>query len=509
MNHDLLTTLDRFPGLRVLVVGEAMLDTYLEGTTGRLCREAPVPVVNLSRRRDLPGGAANTAMNLHALGADVTLLSVVGADMEGEILRETLESAGLSTGNVLATPLRRTLAKHRVVADCQIVVRFDQGSTHPLDVETEAAILRRLDQLVPAQDAILVSDYSYGLLSPAVVARLGQLRSAGEQVLVADSRRLESYRSLRCTAVKPNWEETCALLGCPEGSEDRASLVQASARRLLDVTGASAVAVTLDRDGALLLQRKQPAYPVRAPHHRHASVAGAGDTFSAALTLSLAAGAVPERAVDVASAAAAIAVSKEGTACCSLSELRQALAGGDKYVTDLALLASWREASRREGRTVVFTNGCFDILHSGHIAYLNQAREQGDLLVVGLNTDDSIRRLKGAGRPINTLEDRARVLEALTCVDYVVPFAEDTPAEIIRALRPDVFAKGGDYTETTLPEAPLVRELGGRIAIMPYVEDYSTTRVIDRMRSGENGEASDAHQQPVGAGHQPALRTAR
>jgi D-beta-D-heptose 7-phosphate kinase/D-beta-D-heptose 1-phosphate adenosyltransferase len=232
---------------------------------------------------------------------------------------------------------------------------------------------------------------------------------------------------------------------------------------------------------------------VPARRFHHASVAGAGDTFSAAAALALSAGGSPESAVDLASAAAGVVVEKQGTACCTVSELRQSLSGEGKYVADAKLLASWCDATRKDGRRIVFTNGCFDILHAGHISYLNQARAEGDLLIVGLNSDDSVRRLKGPNRPINPLGDRARVLAALACVDYVVPFAQDTPASLIRALRPDVFVKGGDYTEETLPEAPLVHELGGRIAIMPFVDDRSTSRVIARIREAEALERRRGH----------------
>lgn len=513
MNAQVRELLERFAGTRVLVIGEAMLDSYLEGSTGRLCREAPVPVVNLADRRDLPGGAANTAVNVAALGGRVSFLSVAGDDFEGKTLRSVLRERGVAARDVIVDRGRRTLAKHRVVADGQILVRYDQGSTSPIDEDVEARLIRRLDALFPSVDAVLISDYAYGVLTPAVVSALERLQDGHEKVIVADSRRLPVYRKLGCTAVKPNYEEACHLLGLPGRASDRRQEVAARGRKLLELTGARAVAVTLDSEGTVVLRRgRSPAF-VEAPRFPHASVAGAGDTFSAAMTLALAGGADPETTAKVASSAASVVVAKDGTATCGVSELRQALSGTGKFVTDVDLLAAWVEGCRRDGRTIVFTNGCFDILHSGHVAYLHAAREQGEVLIVALNTDDSVRRLKGPERPINGLEDRARVIGALSCVDYVVPFDDDTPAALIRALRPDVFVKGGDYTEETLPEAPLVRDLGGRVAFMPFVDDRSTTQVIARIRKSTVAprarRTTHGRRKPVEGRAPVALRPAR
>jgi D-beta-D-heptose 7-phosphate kinase / D-beta-D-heptose 1-phosphate adenosyltransferase len=210
-------------------------------------------------------------------------------------------------------------------------------------------------------------------------------------------------------------------------------------------------------------------------------VAGAGDTFAVALALGLAAGADGPAAAELAAAAAAVVVGKEGTAVCSADELRRAVGGEQKYIPDRARLAELARAYRAQGRRVVFTNGCFDLLHRGHTTYLGRAKALGDVLIVGLNADASIRRLKGAGRPINTLEDRAQVLAALSCVDHVAPFDEDTPEALIRCVRPHVFVKGGDYAREQLPEAPLVEALGGEVRILPFLEDRSTTGIIDRI----------------------------
>jgi D-beta-D-heptose 7-phosphate kinase/D-beta-D-heptose 1-phosphate adenosyltransferase len=483
VSQDLVRLADRFAGLRAVVIGEAMLDRYLSGPGDRLCREAPVPIVTVQHRVDAPGGAANTAVNVGALGARVRLLSVVGQDAEADALRLTLAQAGVGTSGILGEAGRQTLAKQRVVAGSQLVVRFDQGSTDRIGTVTERELLDRLETEAREADAIIVSDYAYGILTPRVLALLAELQARAPRVLVVDSKVLTAYRGAGVTAIKPNYGEAARLLRI-NGSrhEDRAELIERRGERLLAVTGARIAAVTLDTDGAVFVERDRPPYRTYARPADHARAAGAGDTFVAALALALAAGADTPAAAELASAAAAVVVAKDGTAACVAAELR-AHVKGDAKITDVATLAVHRERLRRESRRVVLTNGCFDILHRGHVSYLSAAKALGDVLVVGLNTDASVRRLKGAERPVNSLDDRASVLAALSSVDYVVAFGEDTPVELVRALRPDIFVKGGDYTTDMLPEAATVEAVGGTVRILPYVEERSTSRLIERIRT--------------------------
>jgi D-beta-D-heptose 7-phosphate kinase/D-beta-D-heptose 1-phosphate adenosyltransferase len=483
--------IERFAGSKVLVIGEAMLDRYLHGAMERLCREAPVPIIDVDRRLEVPGGAGNTAVNARDLGADVTFLSVVGADEEGRALAQALATRGVDTGALLRDPDRRTLAKQRLLAGGQMFVRFDQGSTGALSVRHEVALVSRLLDLVPAHDVILVSDYAYGILSPRVIAALGRGQASAPRVIVVDSKRLDAYRAVGVTAVKPNYAEAIALLGgVGRRASERIELVSRHGLRLLETTGAQIAAVTLDADGALFFERGRPPYRTYARRSEPARPAGAGDTFVATLGLALAAGADLSAAAELASAAAAVVVSKDGTASCTALELRAAVAPGDKVVSDPDGLAARLHVDRRAGRRIVMTNGCFDLLHRGHITYLNAAKALGDLLVVGINSDASVRRLKGPGRPINGLEDRAQVLAALSAIDYIVPFDDDVPLDLVRAVRPDVFVKGGDYTPDRLPEARVVRELGGAVDILPWVSDQSTTSIIERIRARSNGAAN-------------------
>ncbi len=470
-----------FSSLHVLVIGDAMLDVYLEGRASRLCREAPVPVVDLEERRCFPGGAANTAVNARELGASVSLLAAVGEDAEGETLRQELQLRGVDVSPLLRLPHRRTITKQRVVAASQILLRLDEGTTSPLPAEAEEEAIGRLESLLPRCDAIIVSDYAYGVLTPALLGALARLQARYPRAMVVDARDLLRYREVGVTAVKPNFQEALRLLGGVEPSAvDRAGLVLSHGERLLGLTGAQIVAVTLDRDGAVVLERGRPPYRTYAARGDAPNCSGAGDTFAAALALALAAGAQTPVAAETAAAASAVAVAKRGTSACSLEELWAQISQEGARILDLTALLPRLEEHRRRGERIVFTNGCFDILHRGHIAVLTRGKMLGDVLVVGLNSDGSVARLKGAGRPINSLEYRAQVLAALSCVDYIVPFEEETPAGLLRAIRPDVYVKGGDYTRDALPEAELVQEMGGIVEIAPYVDDHSTTGIIQR-----------------------------
>jgi D-beta-D-heptose 7-phosphate kinase/D-beta-D-heptose 1-phosphate adenosyltransferase len=485
-NSDPLSTIESFAQRRVLVLGEPMLDGYLQGTSRRLNSEAPVPIVDIQEQTYVPGGAANTAVNLRSLGAQVDFLSVIGDDEDGAHLLRALGERGVSTGYLLQQHGRGTLAKRRIMAGAQMIVRYDQGATGPISAEVEAALIASLSRLFVACDVVVISDYDYGILTPPVLHALRDLQAAHPRLMIVDSKRLTAYRDLRVTAVKPNYEQAIQLLqlSCLMNGEARVRQIETAGRQLLELTGAQIAAVTLDQSGALLFQRDSGRpYRTYATPEPNSRAAGAGDTFVSALAVGLASGASIEHAAEIASAAASIVVEKNGTAACSAEGLKERFSTQEKFITDVFQLSMRLTYYRRSGRKIVFTNGCFDILHSGHTSYLNRAKALGDILIVGLNSDDSVRRLKGQSRPINALAERAQVLSALSSVDHIVSFDSDTPHDLIRLIRPDVFAKGGDYTREALPEADLVEEQGGRVEILPYVADYSTTGVIEKIRN--------------------------
>ncbi len=484
MRNRFADVIARFANRKVLVLGEAMLDSYLEGPTSRLCQEAPVPIVNIESRRDVPGGAANTAINLRALAAEPIFLSVVGDDCEGERLREIVRAEGIGADGIAVDPRRQTLAKHRVVAGSHLLVRFDQGTTSGIDDQTEHDLIERLIGFHRECDAIVVSDYGYGILTPRVIRCLSHLQKREPRVLVVDSKRLADYRGACVAAVKPNYAETLRLLGLsePESRTLRLATVEANGERVLEATGARLAAVTLDVDGALFFEPGRPPYRTYARPQPQSQAAGAGDTFLAALALALASGADTQTTAEIASAAAAVVVAKDGTSSCARDELEDQLCTPEKIIPSRRRLAARCKLYRHHGKRIVLTSGCFDILHSGHVAYLNQAKSLGDILIVAVNSDQSVRRLKGSHRPINRAEDRLQVLAGLSCIDHLVIFDENTPVKMIEAVRPHVFVKGGDYTRQSLPEGATVERLDGEVRILPFLDNRSTTNIIERIQ---------------------------
>ena len=477
-------TIARFKDLTVMVVGDIILDVYLDGNSTRLSPEAPVPVVDVSQERYFMGGAANVAVNVRALGARVLFCSVLGRDSAGRRVIRRLNALGIDTQAVVCDPGRTTIVKERVMSAGQLLARFDKGSEDPLDKAAEQSLAGMLRTAYERCDAILIADYNKGVLTPGIIHEIGRLHAAKPAFMAVDSRRLGQFRELHPSVVKPNYREAVSLLGLPEVT-DRIPQLRKHAGKLCRATGASLSVVTLDADGAAILSSGKMLCHRYPPPVVRPQVVGAGDTFISAMTLALVSNAKSKEALKIALAAASISVSKEDTACCSELELRSFFAHERKFIPSLTVLAEVCELYRRQGRRIVFTNGCFDILHSGHVSYLKKASRLGDVMIVGVNTDDSIRRLKGEDRPINPMADRIEVLGSLEVVHHIVSFGEagdDTPVELIKVVRPDVFVKGGDYAEKVLPEARFVEQFGGRVELVPFLADHSTTGVIRRIR---------------------------
>jgi D-beta-D-heptose 7-phosphate kinase/D-beta-D-heptose 1-phosphate adenosyltransferase len=361
-------------------------------------------------------------------------------------------------------------------------MRIDEGTTSPISDQCEKEMLQHITKLYPDIDAIIVSDYGFGVITCGIVNGLKVLLEDKPKILVADARDLSRFKTLKPDAVKPNYEETIKLLQIEKAHYNRADQVQEYSKKLHEITGANKVAVTLDVDGVLFLEKGKTPYRILAVPQDHKKAIGAGDTFISAMTLSLAAKVKGEVAAQIAAAAAAVVVQKEGTAGCSNIELRAYFTAVPKYITQNGQLLEILKDLKKQGKKIVFTNGCFDIIHKGHIALLNKAREAGDVLIVGVNNDNSIRKLKGPERPINNLEDRITVLAGFQSVDYLIAFEDESPVELIKEVHPDVFVKGGNYTETTIPEAPLLKKLGCQVKIVPYLEEHSTTHIINKIR---------------------------
>lgn len=477
------TLIKDFTKSSVLVIGDLMIDTYLKGASTRLTPEAPVPVVDISSCVSVLGGGANTAANLRQLGANVTFTGIMGSDHAGELAASLLEDAGIRN-KVIVCNTRATIVKTRVIAGQQLLTRYDEGTELPLDANCEQELIALLEEEVLQHDAIVVADYNKGLITPAVISALERLNSRYKKFIAVDAKHLGQFRQLRPSLVKPNYPEIMQLLQVENMPVNRVQELQEKGTAVFAATGAAITALTLDEDGALIFTGDKLLCHMAAPKVKQPNVSGAGDTYISAFTLACLAGAAPATAAEIAGAAAAVAIGKSNTAYCKHAELLAYFSMKDKYISDLRQLECVCDMYRAQGKKIVFTNGCFDILHSGHVSYLNRAGELGDVLIVGINTDDSIRRLKGPERPINSLSDRMQVLAGLGVVTHIVAFGSkenDTPESLIRVVKPHFFVKGGDYNRESLPEAAIVEKLGGEVILLPLVKGRSTSLIIRRI----------------------------
>jgi len=469
-----------FQRASVLVVGDVMLDRYWYGRTGRVSQEAPVPVVDVSSTDDRPGGAANVALNVVALGAHCTLIGVVGDDDAADVLERKLTAAGVTCALVRIEDWP-TIVKLRVVSKKQQVLRLD--FERPVAPAVQAELEHRVREHVQRADVMVLEDYDKGTLAnPAALIALA--KAARRRVVVDPKLKpVSEYRG--ADVLKPNAVEFEHATG---GYRDFADLI-AKGAALAERNDIGALVVTRGADGLTVIERDGGHLHVPARLVDVYDETGAGDTVAASLGAALAAGLDLHESAALANLAASLAVSKSGTATVTVPELERALYGtvhGDRGIVDADELADAVTAARAQGQRIVFTNGCFDILHAGHVAYLEEARALGDRLIVAVNDDASVARIKGPGRPVNALERRLRVLSGLSAVDWAVPFSEDTPEPLIRRLKPDVLVKGGDYTLDAVVGADIVSGYGGEVKVLSKVDDLSTTAIVERLKRGSS-----------------------
>ena len=481
--HEVLALLEGgFSNLKVLVVGDLMLDRYILGEVDRISPEAPVPVLRHAQRYERPGGAANVAMNLAGLGCQALLAGFWGSDVEQRELSAVLDTAKIDTAGVVSTALP-TISKTRILGRMQQLLRLDIESRESPAAIDRQRLQERVEQLIPKVHAVVLSDYAKGALSAElceVVIRTA--KQAGIPVL-ADPKSPDFSKYSGATTVCPNLNELSAATGI-SAHELEALLAAGEVQRLEH--DLKFLTVTMSEKGIRVLSDAGTYHsPARA--REVYDVSGAGDTVIATLAACLAAGLKNETAVELANLAAGIVVAKVGTVPIARHELVAALtpssgiSGAEKILDGERLtqrIKEWRAA----GESIVFTNGCFDLLHVGHITLLEDCRRFGSKLVLGLNSDDSIRRLKGPSRPIVGDRERSRVMAALAAVDAVVLFEEDTPLELIRTVKPDVLVKGGDYIAENVVGYEDVTAHGGRVEIVPTVEGFSTTNIVRKLQ---------------------------
>jgi D-beta-D-heptose 7-phosphate kinase / D-beta-D-heptose 1-phosphate adenosyltransferase len=464
----------------ILVIGDLMIDHYLWGGCERISPEAPVQVVDIARETTVLGGAGNVINNLVALGAHVSVVGVIGDDENGEELRAMLGTIGVDSARLIVQKGRKTSKKSRVIASNQQILRYDQESKDSISAMSAEAIIASVTQVIDECDTVILSDYGKGVISEIVVQGVIRIaKEAGKKVLVDPKGK--DYRKYRgAYLLTPNKKEASEATGIVIKDDD--SLRQ-SLLILKETCDLECSMITLSEDGIAIYDESMRRFPTVAKEVY--DVTGAGDTVIASLSFALSAGLSIDEAVPFANHAAAVVVGKIGSATVTLDEvdayessLHQSTS--DAHIKSQSEIVSIVERLKKEGKTVVFTNGCFDILHVGHVKYLQEAKSYGDVLIVGLNSDSSVRELKGPTRPVNLENDRAYILAALESVDYVVLFSDETPYELIRSIEPDILVKGGDYEGKSVVGAEFAREL----RLVQFVDGKSTTATITRINKG-------------------------
>lgn len=481
----LYSYVDSFPRMRMLCVGDIMLDTFVYGKTSRLSPEAPVPVLSKQSERRMLGGAGNVVANLRSLGCDTRFMGIVGQDADGGTLRGFLRDLGADDSLLLSLPGYRTSTKTRYVSGSQHLLRVDHEERLHAPDSVVGELLARMEKELPGLDMVLVSDYGKGLFDGRLTPALIRLAVDAKVPVLVDPK-TDDYSIYRgATVVKPNKKEFEAVTGESFEPAEPGFLEKAvaSGRAVCQRYGVGNLLVTLSEHGMLFIPGKEEESPVWIPTEAREvfDVSGAGDTSLAALGAALAAGAPMRQAMKIANEAAGIVVGKFGTASVTCEELRNKLVNrAYSSILSPQEAAGLARQLKAQGKTVGFTNGCFDILHPGHLSSFERARALCDVLFVGLNSDASVRRLKGPSRPINDQAARSAMVAALKAVDYVVVFEEDSALELIGLLRPDVIAKEG-YPLDRWPEGRLVQSYGGKAVELPRVEGFSTTSIVEKM----------------------------
>ncbi len=485
MRWNALEALEKAQRRRAICIGDVMLDRFVSGAVSRISPEAPAPVLDRTAETLSPGGAANVGRNAAASGLDVLLLGVVGCDPDAKSLQDALLDTPGVRSEFAADPERRTTVKTRFLSKGRQVLRLDSETVAPIARATENELLASFEAAVTGVDIVLVSDYAKGVVTDTLLEAVLTISRKLGVLVVADPKRGDFARYGSVDVLKPNATELSAALGLPTQTDAQ---IEAALDAALEAWPAKGVMVTRAEKGLSYRVRGGETRHLRGEAREVFDVSGAGDTSLAALAIGLVGGGGLEAGAELAIVASGLAVGKAGTAVVTSEELRRALGGLPSGAMDLPGLLELVSQWRADGLNVGFTNGCFDILHAGHVRLLQEARAQCDRLVLGLNSDASVKRLKGAERPFNGFDDRAAVLQALRSVDAVVGFDEDTPLELIRAVAPDVLVKGGDYAEKDIIGADFVRKRGGSVFIVPLLEGRSTTSTLERVKKGRGDD---------------------
>jgi D-beta-D-heptose 7-phosphate kinase/D-beta-D-heptose 1-phosphate adenosyltransferase len=461
-----------------------MLDEYLWGDVDRISPEAPVQVVSIKNEGYALGGAGNVVNNAVALGANVSVAGVIGTGRNGQLLRDKFNELGVDTEGIVEEPDRLTTQKTRIIASHQHVLRIDRETNTGISDATLEKISRFIEDKIPHVDVVLVSDYGKGLITQKLLSRLIASAQKHQKMSIVDPKGLDFSKYSGASLLTPNKKEAALASGVEIVD---ASTLEKSADKIFETVGLDKLLITCGKEGMVLFDKHRAPFRVRAEARQVYDVSGAGDTVLAVLGLAIASGASIHTAVALANTAAGIVVGKVGTATVSRQELASALKSDDpgrpaKYKL-LSELPALMEELKKKGQQVVLTNGCFDLLHAGHIRLFSASKQMGDVLIVAIDDDESVKNLKGSGRPVIRAEERVRILSALDSVDYVVVFSANELEKLIEIVQPDVLAKGSNYASKEVFGHERVEALGGRVALIPVTENISSTHIINTIKS--------------------------
>jgi D-beta-D-heptose 7-phosphate kinase/D-beta-D-heptose 1-phosphate adenosyltransferase len=474
----------KFEGCHILVVGDLMVDEYLWGDVDRISPEAPVQVVAVESQDYTLGGAGNVIHNLIALGARVSAVGIVGAGTHGELALNKLKSLGVNTEGIIQDSQRPTTRKTRVIANHQQVLRIDREAGTEITRPIQNSIARAAAQMIADADVMLISDYGKGLVTKALMKKLVAAANKHNKLSIVDPKGLDFKKYSGASVMTPNKKEAALASGVE--IVDDLTLVKA-AERLIEKTGIDKILITCGKEGMVYFERNARPYRIDTKARQVFDVSGAGDTVLAILGLTIAAGYSIKEAVAVANTAAGIVVGKVGTATVSQNELAAALklipdATAEKHKT-LKELSDVVGKLEKNGKRIILTNGCFDLLHVGHVMLLTASKQLGDVLIVAIDDDKSVRQLKGAGRPVINENERLRIISALDSVDYVIVFASHELENVIKTVRPAVLTKGSNYGTEAVFGREIVERYGGRVERIPITENISSTRIINNIKA--------------------------
>ena len=467
---------------KILVVGDLILDEYIWGSVQRISPEAPVPILETRSENLALGGAANVANNLVGLGCEVHLCGAIGQDEKGDKLLKTIHDRSIQTEGIFRFVHRPTTSKMRIIAHNQQVLRVDKEDNRPITEETEKKLIQYINQVIPGMDGVICSDYHKGILTEKVIKAVTHRAQKSQKSVIVDPKSSDFSLYKGATVITPNLREVARSV--PIKIEDKADLGRA-AEYLLSLTKAQAILITQGKDGMSLYQNKEKLVSIPTVAKEVFDVTGAGDTVISVFSMAVFVGFDYEEAAWLSNMAASVVVGKVGTAVVTLTEinefLQEELLRTSRTVLELEELKKIISMAKSTDKKVVFTNGCFDIIHGGHIEFLKKAKSMGDILIVGLNTDQSVKKLKGENRPIKNEQERANILSALKYIDYITLFGETTPEKLIREIRPDILVKGNDYKIDEVVGREIVEGYGAKVELIPIVQGHSTTKTLEKI----------------------------